>query len=162
MVAAQLERGAQTLVGVRRRHPDVDDRDVRAVLADRGQQRDGSPTAAHDVVAARGQQMGEAVAQEAASSAITMRMAAFRREWESTVTTVGPPGGLAIVEPAVDHGTRSSSPDRPRTRAGSAPPRAVVAYAQPQPAVRLGEPRAAHRVAPLCLATFASSSAAQK
>ena len=38
-VVPQLQRRPQALVGVRRRHPDVDHRDVRAVLGHRGQQR---------------------------------------------------------------------------------------------------------------------------
>ena len=42
---AQLDRGAQALVGVGRRHPDVGDHDVRTVLGDGGEQllgvRDG-------------------------------------------------------------------------------------------------------------------------
>jgi hypothetical protein len=39
VIAAEIEGGAQTFVGVRRWHPDVDNGDVRAVSRHRGQQR---------------------------------------------------------------------------------------------------------------------------
>ena len=56
--------GAQTLVGVGRRHPDVDDRDVRLVLADGGEQLRGVAGLGDDLEAGLGEQAGDALAQE--------------------------------------------------------------------------------------------------
>ena len=57
-------RGAQALVGVGRRHPDVDDRDVGLVGADLAQQVLGVAGLAGDLEARLLEQAGEALAQE--------------------------------------------------------------------------------------------------
>ena len=64
VVAADRHRRAQALVGVRRRHAHVDDRDVRLVTPDRQQQRVGVPTAATTSCPRRASVCGEPVAHD--------------------------------------------------------------------------------------------------
>jgi hypothetical protein len=51
--------GTEALVGVRRRHPDIDDRDIGLVLADRGQERGSLPCLGDDLDPGLAEQAGE-------------------------------------------------------------------------------------------------------
>ena len=64
MPRADLGRGAQPLVVIAGRHPDVDDGQVGLVLGDDGEQRLGVADAAHDVVAGVLEQAREPLAQQ--------------------------------------------------------------------------------------------------
>ena len=64
MALAQLLRGAQALVGVRRRHADVDDRDVRLERANLQEQLVGVACLADDLEARILEQAGHALAQQ--------------------------------------------------------------------------------------------------
>ena len=61
---AQLDGGAQPLVGERRRHPHVDDHDVGIELLDRRQQAPGVAERADDLVVVLGEDPGDALAQQ--------------------------------------------------------------------------------------------------
>ena len=63
LLADRLGR-AQALVGVGRRHPDVDDRDVRVLLADRGEELRGVAGLGDDLETGLGEQAGDALPQE--------------------------------------------------------------------------------------------------
>ena len=64
MLGADLVRGAQALVGVRRRHPHVDDGDVGLVGADLAQQVLGVARLAGDLEARLLEQPRETLAQQ--------------------------------------------------------------------------------------------------
>ena len=64
MPFAQLLRGGEAFVGVRRRHPNVDDRDVRVGRGDRREQLIGVARLGDDVEALPAQQLGKPFAQE--------------------------------------------------------------------------------------------------
>jgi hypothetical protein len=64
VVGADLVRRTQALIGVGRRHPDVDDGDVGAVRADLAQQVLGVPGLAGDLEAGLLEQAREALAQQ--------------------------------------------------------------------------------------------------
>ena len=64
LLGADPVRRAQALVGVRRRHPDVDDRDVGLVGADLAHQVLGVAGLAHDLEARFLEQAAQALAQE--------------------------------------------------------------------------------------------------
>ncbi len=76
--AAQLERRAQALVAVVRRQPDVDDRHVRALGADRSISATASPTAATTSKPLSRSSRCSPSRSSARSSAITTRKAAPR------------------------------------------------------------------------------------
>ena len=64
MLLADRLRGAQTFVGVGGRHPDVDDRDVRVLLADGGEELRGVAGLGDDLESGLGEQAGDALAQQ--------------------------------------------------------------------------------------------------
>ena len=64
MLLADLPRRAEALVGVRRRHPDVDDRDVGRVRAHLQQQLVGGPGLADDLEAGLLEQLRDALAEQ--------------------------------------------------------------------------------------------------
>ena len=60
MVAADRDRGTEPFVGMVRRHPHVDDRDIRLVLGDRRFQRLGVADRGGDLVPAVREDLGQA------------------------------------------------------------------------------------------------------
>ena len=64
VLGADRLRGPEALVGVGRRHPDVDDRDVGVVLADGDEERVGVADLGDDLEAGLDQQPGDPLAQE--------------------------------------------------------------------------------------------------
>src|SRR5262249_18601258 len=156
VLLADLARGAQALVGVRRRHADVDDRDLGAVgthleeellrvarLADHLEARVLEQT--RDALAEKHGVFGEHDAHRYDSKGI------------SATTLVPPASGLSIDRRPSSTATRSASPRRPEPPAGSAPPMpssATWTRTRPfgaHPATSIGEARA-------CLTTFAIAS----
>ena len=115
MVLAELQRRAQALVGVRRRHADVEHADVRAVLLDRLQQRLGVRHGGDDLEPAVVQQPLQAGAQE-------QRVLGDQDAHGSSARTmVGPPDGLQTVRRPSTAVARSARPRSPLPLA-SAPP----------------------------------------
>ena len=110
-------RGAQALVGVRRRHADVDDRDVGLVGAHLAQQLVGVAGLADDV---------EARVLEQARDARAQQHRVLGEDYAhgiSALTVVPPPRGLLDLEPPVER-RDAGRPARagPSRAAGSAPP----------------------------------------
>ena len=64
MLRADRLRGPEAFVGMGRWHPDVDDRDVRIVLADRGEEGLGIADLGDDVEPGLGQQPRDPLPQE--------------------------------------------------------------------------------------------------
>ena len=124
MVGADLARGAQALVGVRRGHADVDHGDVGLVGADLAQQVLGVAGLAGDLEARVLEQAHEALAQQhgvlgdddfqwgigCAHTGISARR------------VVPDPGGESSAREPSSAPTRSTRPRRPEPRPGSAPP----------------------------------------
>ena len=120
MPLADLARGPQPLVGVRRRHPDVDDRDVRAVGAHLQHQLLGVARLPDDLEARVLEQPRDPLAQEhrvvgqhdAHRAEPTPRDAA-RARGISAATRVPPPGGLSTTSRPSSASTRSARPRSP-------------------------------------------------
>ena len=131
-LAAGLDRGPQALVGVRRRHPHVDDRDVRAVLDDGGHQRVAVPDRRHDRAAGLVEQPDQPLAQQHRvvredDSELcwlwTSPSQSGRPAGTSANTMVGPPGGLSTLTRPSSAAARSTRPARPWPLPTCAPPR---------------------------------------
>ena len=116
-LAAGVERGAQALVGERRRQPDVDHGDVGPLLADRREQVGGVVDGGADLEAAGLEHPRQALPQEEEV------FGDDNAHGISRVAMVGPPGGLVMVSVPSKAASRRSMPARPLPRAGSAPPR---------------------------------------
>src|ERR1039457_1439077 len=169
MVAADRDRGAQALIGVAGRHPHVHHGDVRLVLVHRGPQRlgvaagGGHPvgTARHDLhpaPPARPDHRGVLGDDDPHRRALRLCQACVG---SSTVTTVGPPDGLLISILPSTVPIRSASPARPPRASMRAPPApSSLTRTRSSPGTWTASSVACR--APLCLATLASSSAAQK
>ena len=109
---AHGQRGPQPLVAERRRHPDVDDRDV-GTLAEHGvHERVAVPDRRDDLDLVVAQEAGQAVAQQ-------REILGDHGAHGSTASiTVGPPSGLAIRSEPSSASTRCRSPWRPASGLG--------------------------------------------
>ena len=85
---ADLQRGTQTVVGVRRRHADVDDRQVGLVQVDDPEQFVGIADGGDDILAGVGQDAGQSGPQEHGV------LGDHDPHGISTRIVVGPPSGL--------------------------------------------------------------------
>src|SRR5262249_42680629 len=113
---ADLRGGAQALVGVRRRHADVDDGDVGLVGVDLAQQVLGVARLADDLHAGVLEQPRDAFAQQHAVVGQPYTHGICAR------TVVPMPGGLTTSRRPSTIVSRSASPRSPVPDAGSAPP----------------------------------------
>ena len=100
-------RRARALVVVVGRHPHVDDREVRLVLADQREQRVGVARAADDLVAGVLEQPGEALAQEHGV------LGDHDAHGSCTAIRVPAPGGLSMASVPPWAATRSACPAGP-------------------------------------------------
>ena len=128
---AELERGAQALVGEGRRHPDVRDHHVRPVPGHRGQQRLAvGHRGAHLVALGRSSSRTSPARNSAASSAITMRISGVPARERELDGDPGRPAGRAgdLQRGRRPTATRWARPDRPLPRAGFGPAEAVIGY----------------------------------
>ena len=116
VLVADLGRGAQALVGVRRRHADVDDRDVGLVGADLAQQVLGVAGLGDDLEARLLEQPRDALAQQQAV------VGQDYAHGTSALTVVPSPGGEWTSRRPSSAARRSARPRRPVPPAGSAPP----------------------------------------
>ena len=146
--ARSCDRGADALVGVGRRHADVDDDDVGLVLGDGlAAAPSASPTAATTSWPCVGEQAGEPVPQE------DRVLGDHDAHGSSTTRMVGPPGGLDDVAASRRRrATRSAQARAARCPAGSAPPTPLSVTSTTQPSVAPGRRAPTARVAPACLA----------
>ena len=154
---ADLVRGAQALVGVRRRHPDVDDRDVRLVLRDlRRSSSSADAACASDLDPGAPQERGDALAHRAGCRRRSRRARQLRGDHGSRP---GRAGDAAAARRSAS--TRSARPCRPEPCAASAPPTpsSAISIATPS-AVR--DRRTDAVVASAYLPTLASASQATK
>ena len=142
-LAPQFEGEAQSLVGEGRRHADVDHRHVGRVLGDGAAQRARVADRAGDDEATVDQELDQAVAQDGRVLGDGDPECAGHHgdSGRSTVTTVGPPGGLTRCEPAVD-GVHAVGQAGQAARRGAEPgelrpARAVVAHDEAQPGALL-------------------------
>src|SRR5262249_21768880 len=145
----------QSLVGVRRRHPNVDHRHVRS------QRVDGIDEAV--AVAHRGDHLAtELFEQPDQTFSDQCSIVCDNNSHGTSATiTVGPPVGESIVNSPSTARNRSARPARPRPLATCAPP------TPSSPIARTSDPSVAtndteQAAAPLCLATFVRDSAATK
>ncbi len=167
MAGPQFQGQPETFVGEGRRHADVDHRHVRRALGHRTAQGGGIPDRPGDGEAAVDQQLDEAVTQNGGilGDGDTEGADHQVRNGRSTVTTVGPPGGLTRFRRPSTACTLSVSPARPLDEDPI-----VVNCAPPMPSSRTTRrnqvPCSAQetdaRDAWACWATLARSSATQK
>ena len=116
-----LDGGADALVGLRRRHPHVDDRQVGLVLVERGEQRLAVADAGDDLVAVVGQQRRDALAQQHEV------LGDHDPHGSLAVIVVGPPVGAVDLERAVER--LDALGEALEARAGHAPRAAVAVVA---------------------------------
>src|SRR3954463_7289202 len=116
MAAANLVRGEDPLVGLRRRHADVHDRHVGFVLVDRGNQLLRGLRLGNDLDAFAAEERSDALAHQPAV------VGDHDPHGSSAVTTVPAPTGLRIRSVPSSAATRSASPWRPVPAVSSAPP----------------------------------------
>ncbi|GII05350.1 hypothetical protein Pta02_73580 [Planobispora takensis] len=112
---AQEEGRAQTLVGEGGRQADVDHGDIGPMLGHGRAQRVAVAHGGHHVVTVGAQQLGQAIPQDDGvfGDDDAHGQAAHRCRGRSTVTAVGPPGGLWIIRCPSTVLSRSASPARP-------------------------------------------------
>src|SRR5215207_959344 len=116
MASADLVRGLNPLVGLRRRHADVDDRHVRLVRVDGGEQLLRARGLGDDLDALAPHERRDALAQQPAV------VGDHDSHGSSAVTTVPAPGGLRMRNVPSSAATRSASPWSPVPADSSAPP----------------------------------------
>src|SRR5204863_9048780 len=112
----------QAFVGERRRHADVDDRDVWREFVDGFDQFVGAAHLGHHVVAPFDEQLHQAVAQDGAVLGDDEADHCSVPGGTTTVTTVGPPSGLSISRLPSSIASLSRSPTRPEPLPTFAPP----------------------------------------
>src|SRR6185503_1060097 len=151
---ARLERGADALVGERRREPDVDNADVRLVAHDGAQETRPVLDGGDDLEAALRQQAGEPVAQEREV------LGDYDPHGISAWRSVGPPGGLAIRSAPSSASMRLRRPVRPLPSASAPPSPSSATWTTSRFPSRVTSTD--RRVAPLCLTAFVSASATTK
>jgi hypothetical protein len=122
VVAADGDRGAQALVGVARRHPHIHHGGIGPVRVHRSQQVLGGADGGDHLVAAVSQDLGQARPDHCRvlSDHNPHRVLPFSYACadSSTVTTVGPPGGLLTCSVPSTVLTRPATPARPPRRRG--------------------------------------------
>ena len=155
MAAADLVRGLDALVGLRRRHADVHDRHVGLVLVDRGEQLLGVGRLGDDLDALAADERRDALAQQPAV------VGDHDAHGRSAVTTVPAPGGLRMRSVPSSAATRSASPWSPVPADSSAPPTPSSVISMTATPLRR-ETRTDALVAWAYLATLASASQATK
>src|SRR5262249_43733024 len=116
MPRAQLPRRPQALVRMRRRHADVHDRDIGALLLHLAQQLVGIARLADNFEAGLGEQASHALAEE------QRVVGDHDTHGISALSRVPTPGGLSRTSVPPSASTRSDSPRSPDPPAGSAPP----------------------------------------
>src|SRR3954447_26545140 len=116
MLRADLERGAQSLVGLRRRHADVEDRDVGRARRHLFQEVLGGRALPDDVEAGLAEQPHDALAQE------NIIVGDDHPHGRSARIVVPSPGRLVTWRRPSSASTRSANPRSPVPRRGSAPP----------------------------------------
>src|SRR5215467_11734670 len=118
-LAADDQGGLDALVGVRGRHPDVDDGQFRLVLGHRLEQLGRVRHGRDDLETAVGEHPGEPVPQQ------HRVLGDHDSHGSSAVMVVGPPGGLSMLSVPSTAAARWASPRRPvlSPAAGTAPPR---------------------------------------
>src|SRR4051794_5729103 len=151
---ARLQRGADALVGERRRQADVDDAHV-GLVAHHGADEPGPVLdRGDDLEAALRQQAGEPVAQQREA------LGDHDPHGSSACRRVGPPGGLASRIAPSSASMRLRRPVRPLPD-GSAPPTPSSATWTTRRSPSR-ETSTVSRVAPLCFTAFVSASATTK
>src|SRR5581483_1388006 len=157
MPRADLARGADPLVGLRRRHADVDDRDVGRVAPHLEQELLGVPRPADDLDPRLLEQAREPLAQQGRVVRDDGAQRLRHRTGSSARTTVPRPGELATSSVPSSASTRSRRPQRPEPPRGSAPPApSSETRTVARPSARVTRTTAERASA--CLTTFASAS----
>src|SRR4051812_46701135 len=116
MTAADLVRGLDALVGLGRRHADVDDGQIGLVEVDRREQLIAGRRLGDDVDSLAAHEGHDALSQQRAV------VGDHDAHGSSAVTTVPSPGGLRTRRFPSSAATRSASPWRPVPADSSAPP----------------------------------------
>ena len=113
---SDLSRSLRAFVRLRRRHADVDDRDIRLVAANRVLQLVGIGRLGENLEAALGEDAGEPFAKEGRV------LGDHYSHGISPMIRVPPPGGLSTMRRPPWASTRSASPRRPVPPSAAAPP----------------------------------------
>ena len=128
--ASRIQRAARiALVGVRRRHPHVDDGEIGRVLADRAAQAVGVVDGGDDLVAGVLEQPPQALAQE------RLVLGDHDAHGSSATTAVPSPRGLETLTLPPSAATRSVMPASPERSLGDRTADAVVGDPQHEAAV---------------------------
>ena len=129
----ELDGCAQSLRGMRRRHPNVHDDDVGLQVANDVDQADRVAALADDVESAGAEQAGDALADERRVVDENSRAWQFGHDRGADA-----PAGLVIRSCPPSESTRSSEPFEAGSRYGFGPADAVVGDLDAQPAAREG------------------------
>src|SRR6516225_3475381 len=154
-LVARPQRGAQPLVGERRRQPDVHHRHVGRARADGGEEVRAVVDGGGDLEAVGLQQPDQAVAEQ------EQVLGYDNAHGTSIVTSVGPPAGLDTTSTPSKAASLRPTPASPVPRDGSAPPSPssdTLMRKLPEEWRR----STSAPLAPACLATLASSSLTAK
>src|SRR5699024_9994342 len=152
---ARGDRGPQTLVGERRRHPDVDHGGLRQRVLERPLQVGEFVDGGDHLEALDLEQLGEAGPQE------RVVLGDDDAHGTSHLTTVGPPWGLEIETVPSNAASRATTPLRPVPSSTLAPPR-PSSPTRPRITARSCLRLIHDRVAWACLAELARHSATAK